>query len=349
MRLVDSSSTAKRQPVQNPPSASDISKDANWLVQALDANSALTRLVRMDREAYRAASFLDDRMLAEPRETAVMPWADVAAAVPPDARKDARWIFHIGHVGSTLVSRLLGELPNVLSVREPRILRDVSGIPAEQRQRFTGPLSPLFSRTFDPSELALVKATSFVSEIAPELVASGQRALFMYASPRNYIASILAGENSVKELTMLAASRAQRSGRRASLAQPNTAAELAGAAWACEMTALEAAADAMADRQVTWANFDAMLADMPMELGRVAAFFGFAASDGQLQAIVQGPLMGRYSKALEYDYTPSLRRDLIAQSDAANRPDIDRAIAMLHSAAETSPLLARALDRAKDD
>ena len=60
------------------------------------------------------------------------------------------------------------------------------------------------SRTFGPDEFACVKATSFVSEIAPELVPPGERALFMFASPRNYIASILAGENQCQELHMLA-------------------------------------------------------------------------------------------------------------------------------------------------
>ena len=60
------------------------------------------------------------------------------------------------------------------------------------------------SRTFADDELACVKATSFVSEIAPLLVPPGERALFMFATPRNYIASILAGENSVKDLRMTA-------------------------------------------------------------------------------------------------------------------------------------------------
>ena len=59
-------------------------------------------------------------------------------------------------------------------------------------------------------EIACVKATSFAGEIAPELVPSGERALFMYATPANYIASILAGENSVQELRTLAGSRSQR-------------------------------------------------------------------------------------------------------------------------------------------
>jgi hypothetical protein len=330
------------------PTSAEIAADATWLVQALDPGSAMTRLVRMDGETYRAASFLDDRMLAEPRETAVLPWADVAAAAQRNAWTNARWIFHIGHVGSTLVSRLLGELPGVLSIREPRILRDIVALSAEQRGAFTGPLQALLSRTFAPTQFALVKATSFVSEIAAELVGSGQRALFMFATPQAYIASILAGENSVKELAALAPSRAERVAGRATLPQPTNAAEAAAAAWACEMTGLEAAAESVTDRHVQWLDFDLFLQDVPLQLAHVAVFFGFETEAQKIGAIANGPLMRRYSKALEYDYSPSLRRDLIAGAEAANRNDIDRALAMLQSASETSPLLARALDRAKE-
>jgi hypothetical protein len=57
--------------------------------------------------------------------------------------------------------------------------------------------------------------------------------------------------------------------------------------------------------------------------------------------------MRRYSKATEYEYSPSLRRDLIAEAEAAHRADLDGALAMLQSAAENSPLLAKALRRAE--
>jgi hypothetical protein len=331
------------------PAASEIVRDAGWLAQALDPASGMLRIVQMDREAYRAASFLDDRMLQEPHFAGVVPWDSVAEAIPPGARRDARWIFHIGHVGSTLVSRLLGELPGVLAVREPRILRDIAAVTAEQRANFTGPATKLLSRTLAPDETALVKATSFVSEVAPELVPPGERALFLYATPRNYIASILAGENSVKELAMLAPSRTQRIGGRAQLPESNSGADLAVAAWACEITALEAASEAMTDRQVAWADFDALLDDVAGELGRIAGFFSFKAEPELFEAIATGPLMQRYSKALEFDYSPALRRDLIAEAETANRADIDSALAMLQSAAATSPLLARALERANSE
>jgi hypothetical protein len=105
----------------------------------------------------------------------------------------------------------------------------------------------------------------------------------------------------------------------------------------------------MADRHVEWTDFDAMLREMPAELGRVAAFFGFDADKPELQAIATGPLMTRYSKGLEYDYSASLRRELIAEATAANEPAIDDALAMLGRAAEKSPMLARALARSKED
>ena len=152
------------------PTAKEIARDARWLAQALDPAAGQVRLIAMDRDSYRAASFLDDRMLQQPVDAQLVPWPDVEAAVSGEMRSDARWIFHIGHVGSTLVSRLLGELPGVLGVREPRLLRDVASIPPEVRKRYIAQVPKLMSRTFAADEMACVKATSFVSEIAPELV-----------------------------------------------------------------------------------------------------------------------------------------------------------------------------------
>src|SRR5436305_13757806 len=174
------------------PTADEIARDATWLAQALDPSAGTVRLVAMNRDSYRAASFLDDRLIQQPVDAHIVPWPDVEAAVACDLRTDARWIFHIGHVGSTLVSRLLGEIDGVIGVREPRLLRDVALSPPQVRERYVGPVAKLMSRTFAAHEIACVKATSFASEIAPALVPRGERALFMYANPRNYVASILA-------------------------------------------------------------------------------------------------------------------------------------------------------------
>jgi hypothetical protein len=330
------------------PTADEIARDATWLAQALDPGQGTVRLIAMDRDSYRAASFLDDRIMQSPVDAQVLSWTDIERAVTDDMRCDARWIFHIGHVGSTLVSRLLGELNGVLAVREPRLLRDLALIPAELRGRYAAPVPKLMSRTFGDEEIACVKATSFASEIATDIIPTGERALFMYAQPRNYVASILAGEASMQELRVLAGRRSQRLNSRAVYVPAQSDAELAAAAWAAEMTALEAAAETMTDRRVGWANFDAMLSDIEAELTRVAEFFGFTAAPDKVRAIASGPLMSRYSKAPEYDYSPTLRRDVISESLERHGREIDRALAMLESAAEKSPLLARALARARE-
>jgi hypothetical protein len=330
------------------PTADEIARDATWLAQALDPGQGAARFVAMDRESYREASFLDDRLLQAPVDAQIVPWTLIEEAVTDDLRSDARWIFHIGHVGSTLVSRLLGELDHVLAIREPRLLRDLALTPADVRHRYLVPAPRLMSRNFAETEIACVKATSFASEIAAELVPVGERALFMYASPRNYIASILAGENSLQELRVLAGPRAQRLNGRGIFIPGQDDAGLAAVAWAAEMTTLESAAERMTDRRIAWADFDRMLRDMEAELQRVAEFFGFSAEADRIRSIATGPLMDRYSKAPEHAYSATLRRDLIAGTLEQFRREIDRALAMLDSAAEKSPLLARALARARE-
>jgi len=333
---------------QSPLAAEEITRDATWLAQAIDPTAGVVRFIAMNRDSYRAASFLDDRMMQQPVDAQIVPWPEVEDAVAGNMRTDARWIFHIGHVGSTLVSRLLGDLDGVLAIREPRLLRDLAMTPAEIRRSYIVAVPKLISRTFAEDEFACVKATSFASEIAPELVPEGERALFMYATPRNYVASILAGENSVKELHALAAHRHERLTKRGiALPGARNDADRAAAAWACEMTTLEEASERMADCSIAWADFDSMLGNMAGELGRVADHFGFEAPAGLVEAIVSGPLMRRYSKDPNYEYTPKLRQDVIDQELRRQGRDIEGALAMLRAASEKSPLLARALCRAE--
>ena len=323
--------------------------DAGWLAQAIDPNSRLIRLVRMDEAAYRSASFLDDRMLQAGIESRLCPLdeaIDDAVALPRD---DARWIFHIGHVGSTLIARLLGELDDVLSIREPRSLRDLAVAPDEERASLASGLRRLMARTFAPGQAALVKATSSVSELAPMLAAPGTSVLFLHATPANYLAGILAGENSVEELEALHDIRLERLGGRGIglTGFDRSDAHRAALAWACEMTSLEFAANAMRDRHVLWADFDRMLGDMSGWIERCAVHVGFAATRERIEALIAGPLMRRYSKALEYDYSPSLRAELLANAARQHGADMNAAMAALADAAKLAPLLAGALDRAE--
>ncbi|HZC38958.1 MAG TPA: hypothetical protein VE221_09845, partial [Sphingomicrobium sp.] len=63
------------------PTPDEIARDARWLAQALDPAAGMVRLIAMDREAYRAASFLDDRLLQATVDAQIIPWPQVEEAM----------------------------------------------------------------------------------------------------------------------------------------------------------------------------------------------------------------------------------------------------------------------------
>ena len=317
-------------------------------MQALDPRARLARLTAMDDAAYRRASFLDDRMLPDGGEARICSLDDVVASALAVEAPSPGWIFHIGHVGSTLVSRLLGELGGVLSLREPRSLRDLAAIDASERPKIANALAALMGRRLEKDQIILVKATSFVSDFAPLLVAPDARALFLFTTPRSYIQGILAGPNSVIELRTLANERVRRLGERGldPAGLDGSDAHLAAAAWLCEMTVIETSAATMSDDRAMFADFDRMLSDLGGALSRIAAHFGIAAERAAIDALLAGPILQRYSKAQEYDYSPALRAELLAEAGRDHRVEIDAALAGLGEVAARYPLARRALDRA---
>ena len=179
----------------------------------LEPRSDSVSFVDLTRAEYEKASFLDGRILTPQTRVRTLPWRDVAEAVESAGLKErCGLIFHIGHVGSTLLSRLIGAHPGAFALREPGVLRTFAQIMSEPasltgawsgddaERRMSGMLK-LFSRTFEGGQLAVIKATSFVSELSEALLArsSRPRAVLMYVSPESYIATILGGPNSREE------------------------------------------------------------------------------------------------------------------------------------------------------
>ena len=332
-----------------------------WFPQVLDPVTDRLLLVEKGEAEYRDAAFLDERSLKPGRARHGVEWWHLAAAFPPAARRDVQYIFHIGHVGSTLVSRLLGELPGILSLREPLILRVFADRLGErgQAEALWDPesipgrldlLTALLSRTFRPEQRALVKATSFVSEIAADLVPPGSRALLLYARPERYIETILAGPNSRQELAMTAQDRLRRlhrsaGGERWTLWEMGEG-ERVAMAWAAEMASLERAAAALPAGSATWLDFDSFLAAPAPALGRLAGFFSVPLDPAGAEHLAADPLMRRYSKAAEYEYSAELRESVLAEARREQSGTIAAALRWLDGAARDCPPVAAALERA---
>ena len=310
----------------------------------IEAPGSGLRLIRLDEAAYAAASFLDARILSAGRELWTADWAALLSAAH-DLPRRAHFIFHIGHAGSTLLSRLLGEHPALFSVREPALLRDLAT--GEQPAERLAPLLALFSRTWRPAQTAAIKATSFVSEIGAGLLAAsdGGRAILLASTPPTYLRTILAGPASRQESLALAASRQARLERRlrASLACRSEGERIA-MGWLCETLALHAIAEGAPDR-VLWLDFDRLLLEPAATLRHAFARFGARPGDIDVEALAGGPLMTRYSKAPEHAYDAGLRRRLLDQAEREEAVEVRRGMDWLQAIAGAHPQVTSALRR----
>src|SRR5262249_35897153 len=131
---------------------------------ALDGGRDALFFVRMRAEDYCRASFLDERMMTPATRGQWVPFADVARALAsPRPIRPLHFIFPSGHVGSTLLSRLLDQTDAILPLREPLPLRamasafDTTAAGLDERLEI---LLQLWERGFADTQAVVLKATS---------------------------------------------------------------------------------------------------------------------------------------------------------------------------------------------
>lgn len=310
--------------------------------------------IDMDEAAFRTASFLDDRILAPAAKGG---WTSLStmleSGVVQATGLPIHFIFHTGHVGSTLLSRLLDEIGGVLPLREPLPLRtladaqdalgDASGtaIPPLGNDRFSSILAlflGLWRRGFASTQMVIVKATSSAARLAPALLdaAPQARAIYLNLHAEPYLANLLAGENSPVDLIGHASERLRRfaAQRHPCLPIPGSLSigELAALSWLVETTTQRAVLARFPGRVLAM-DFDALLADLPGQLQRVLVHIGLPNRQANLSQVLQSPVLGRYSKAPEQPFDPALRAALLLESRARNRGEILKGLRFLEKMA----------------
>ena len=309
----------------------------------LSPEGSRVRCVRLAEPDYRSASFLDQRLL----RTHTSEWGDwqMFRSTPRPTR--AHLIFHLGHVGSTLLSRLLGEHPALFSMREPALLRELAAGRWPER---TDTLLALFARVWRPGQTALIKATSLVSEIGPELAARTDpgRILLLSAAPLAYLRTILAGPASREEAEALAGVRQGRLQRRLGAeVEARTPGERILMGWLAEVLSLAALADLYPQRCL-WLDFDQLLATPAVVLEQGFLHLGVEPAALDIAGLVEGPILRRYSKAPEHAYDAALRRRLLEAAGRDEALEVQRAMAWLQRMADAHPSIRPALQRVAD-
>lgn len=339
----------------------DIMAGPDFFPHKIDPLAQTILFLRLSREQFAKASFLDDRVITATTQGQWVGLRDLDAALADiNPMAPVHFIFHAGHVGSTLLSRLIEGAGNVLALREPLSLRNMAEI-----QDDTGAAHALFSeahlnrllqmnlvmwsRRYADTRAVSVKATSATARLGPRILSlhPATRAISIYLDAEPYLATLLSGANSAIDLRGMARERVIRLRwlTRTELPKPLHAmslGEIAAMTWSVE-TITRAAMQQGASGRVLQLDFESLLAHPGERLKAVFDHLGLAAPPGYFENAAQNPLFSSYSKATEAPYSPALRAEILNEARRQHQGEISKGLAWIEGLRTRAPSVARML------
>ena len=332
-----------------------LAQGPDFLFQDVDLVNHRGLVVKFDREGYRQASFLDQRAFRNDTLGAWFPLGrilDLTDTLPEPPAAHA--IFHVSHCGSTLVSRLLAELPGVLPVREPVTLLAC----AQERRELDRPTSrldqtgwdrlfdttlKLLSRTYRPDERAVIKATSACGNLLSPFLRreTASKALLLYSDLETWLTVMLRNEDVRNNgrfyapawLGDLLGLTDRRDIHLAALGDP----EKFAVNWLTAMLHFERARQGSGER-VRLCDFERVLADPAGELDVMGRFLGL--DTAQVPALVAGPLMQRYAKHPQEAFDAAIRERELQEARRARATEVGAGLKYAETLCYEIPMLA---------
>ena len=314
-------------------------------------------LVKLSAAERKVASFLDQRVFTPDTQGSWYPWQTVAESTQaPSPTRVAHYIFHVGHCGSTLLSRLLEFAPDIESLREPLILRTLAQDKAdnadgrsflteqEQRQRLRI-LSNLWTRG---ASNTVVKATSICTDLMPDVLSldAATKSIFIYNQLETHLETLLAGQNSLVDLKSFAQIRIQR------LRQITNSdirleelklGQLAALSWLSETTRVALTLESFPS-QVMLLDFNDLLINSAETLWQAMTFVNLSVDEETAVSAINSSVMQTYSKAPEFQYNANTRADLLKEARMLHQSEIKTAIEWVNHLAEESPIIRKTLE-----
>lgn len=331
--------------------------DAGWHFHYMDVPLDHAGFLRLSLEEFQRSPFLDGRLqLADPDRTerALLSLRALLDAWPDSgAVGNPHFVFHPGHCGSTLVSRLVDAMGGVLGLREPLPLRALAAQWREQGSavaqlslqdyaRLERFVLGLLGRTFSGQQCTLVKATSECCNLAGRVADAVPHARFIWiwTDLETFLATMLRNKVRREEVVTYAQSRLMDLNRWLD-AQPLQLyrldlTEKAAMNWVSSMCHLS---DLQNDAHVMALRFDSFNQQPQEWLERIAAHLDLPDPVSCADRAVQSGVLDQYSKDASSRFNVEDRRRQLEQSRAENAEAIERGIAMARFLLEGFPAL----------
>jgi hypothetical protein len=176
----------------------------DWFPMRIDPLRDVMLFVRMSRDAFRRAAFLDVREIFPPGD-AVTLRAPMPKLLTRHPLCPIQFILHGGYGGSTLLARYLEELPHCLVLKEPDVLGQLSSFKNQplapgKPDRWDDQFKVVFAmlaRAYPSDTAVVVKASTMCNWMANSLLDHDEKAkiIFMFSPLRLFLLQILKAEH----------------------------------------------------------------------------------------------------------------------------------------------------------
>jgi hypothetical protein len=334
-------------------------QDPGWHLFDFEPLARSCQWLELAEAQFRAASFLDQRLLQpgagqpegmQPLSLPLRTLHDWAAHNPAGRM---HFIFHIGHCGSTLLSRALAATPSILPLREPLGLRRLAAMAGTaDLEVWIGYLQPVLaahSRVFHPGQVSMVKATSTCNALVLPIMerVPQTRVLLVYLRLESYLAGMLGKQTPAADLHGHAAARLQewQAITRERFPEPANSlneVQLAVLAWLVGTTRL-LEASRLQPRHCHLLDFDVFLQAPEEGLSRLCEFFELG--DARAETLAAWPEISLgYSKQPSQAYSAFNRNRTLARGRTQRAADLEAGLQFAQSLAHAQPALRACLD-----
>ena len=326
-------------------------QDARWLVHQMDLFNKRALLLPVNEETYRSSVFMDERLNAPKEPNRIVPLWSLEKDRPQQMPAPV-YLFHVGHCGSTLLSRVLQMVTRWLPLREPVPLRSISQLVREKGDPLET-VSPddcdhildlslsIYSRVFPHNPRALIKPTSSCCNLIDAALSHNQdaKAVFLYLNLDSFLATLLRSDLRRQETVNFASSRladlhALLNDTSVRLWQLN-AGSMTALSWCSNMLWMQRATQSFGDR-ILLIDFEAMLADPGPVLKQITEYLDLSIPEPALLEAFEH-VTGGYSKDPTMKYSVEQRNREIEMGRRTHGKDMDAGKRWLEKVASTAP------------
>jgi len=339
--------------------------DASLYIENIDLKQAgYCQISLATEDDFRRSIFLDHRIkLSHDKKWLVPTPAILNLRFLAGEEETTRYIFHISHVGSTLISRLLGEPDRILSLREPVLLRQLALYanelhmpesrvdPAVFEKAFDCGMKSL-SRRFRLNNIPIVKCTSYANVLADRILRreNKPKCIMIYCKPDTFLPTILKGTSGWSDIIAQAQERLLRLhrmlGEKPWKLYALSPGELIAMSWVAEMLTLAWASEERSS-QVLWLDFDQFLTNIDQEIIALGDHLNLDFSEEEKSMITHSKLITTYSKG-DHEFDAATRAQELDSIRKKHPSEIRKGKDWLKRAAEQFPVIEKLLQNFGD-